>query len=229
VNAGVGTFEAFYASAYQHPWLLWLSALLAAGVVASRRGLDPLMRRYLFALVGLSLLDSWLTANHVYGIGTLPARFAASIPLFFVLAGDLRFLVLVAAATPTGGLRFETSRFAVAASLTAIAPLASKVTLSLVPESLAVPRVLFLVYEVAFSALTLGLLRWHGNLRRATWMRPVSRFVLLYYTLWAAADAIILASGSDWGFALRVVPNVLYYGGLIAVIARCASWPKLSR
>ena len=46
----------------------------------------------------------------------------------------------------------------------------------------------------------------------------MSRFVLLYYGLWAAADALILATGADLGFAVRVVPNVLYYGGLIAVI-----------
>jgi hypothetical protein len=51
----------------------------------------------------------------------------------------------------------------------------------------------------------------------------VSRFVLLYYGLWACADAIILATGADFGFGLRVIPNVLYYGGLIAVIGRCAA------
>ena len=51
----------------------------------------------------------------------------------------------------------------------------------------------------------------------------MSRFVLLYYGLWATADAIILATGSDLGFAVRVVPNVLYYGGLIAVIGGAAA------
>ena len=64
----------------------------------------------------------------------------------------------------------------------------------------------------------LALLRWHPGVRRAPWLRSVSRFVVLYYTLWASADAILLATGSDLGFALRVVPNVLYYGGLIGVI-----------
>jgi hypothetical protein len=54
----------------------------------------------------------------------------------------------------------------------------------------------------------------------------VSRFVLLYYGLWATADVIILATGSDLGFALRVVPNVLYYGGLIGAIGRMAPAPS---
>jgi hypothetical protein len=36
--------------------------------------------------------------------------------------------------------------------------------------------------------------------------------------LWASADAIILATGSDLGYLLRVVPNLLYYGGLIGLI-----------
>ena len=47
----------------------------------------------------------------------------------------------------------------------------------------------------------------------------VCGFVLLYYGLWATADAIILFAGSDLGFGLRVVPNLLYYGGLIAAMA----------
>ena len=78
---------------------------------------------------------------------------------------------------------------------------------------------LFLVYELAFCALTLALLRWHPNARALPWVRAVSRFVLLYYGLWAAADAMLLATGADLGYALRVIPNLLYYGGLVAAIA----------
>ena len=39
----------------------------------------------------------------------------------------------------------------------------------------------------------------------------------------ATADIFILATGSDLGFALRVIPNVLYYGGLIAVMGVAAA------
>ena len=47
----------------------------------------------------------------------------------------------------------------------------------------------------------------------------MSRFVLLYYGLWAASDVVILATGADVGFGLRVVPNLLYYGGFFAALA----------
>jgi hypothetical protein len=58
--------------------------------------------------------------------------------------------------------------------------------------------------------------------RDVAWIAQVSRFVIVYYSLWATADMIILTTSSDLGFALRVVPNLLYYGGLIAVIGRSA-------
>ena len=82
---------------------------------------------------------------------------------------------------------------------------------------------MFLVYEIAFFLLTLALLKWHSRLKATPWLRKVSLFVLVYYGLWATADAIILTTESDLGFALRVVPNVLYYGGLIAMMGWAAA------
>ena len=43
--------------------------------------------------------------------------------------------------------------------------------------------------------------------------------MVLYYSLWASADLLILTTGLDLGYGLRVVPNLLYYGGLIATLA----------
>ena len=88
----------------------------------------------------------------------------------------------------------------------------------LVPGSEDSARILFLIYEVAFACLTLTILRKNANARSNPWLRSVSWFVILYYSLWASADAIILTTGSDLGYLLRVVPNLLYYGGLVAVI-----------
>jgi len=212
-----GIFEAFYASAWQHPVALWIAALTNAALGLSRRDLDPSLRRYVVALTALSLVDAWLTATHVYGIGALPGSLASVLPLFFVLAGDFRYLLLWEAATADGAMAITPRAVARAAALTAIVPiLAQLVTAG------REPRVLFFVYELAFCALTLALLRWHPNARALPWVRAVSRFVLIYYGLWATADAILLATGSDLGFALRVIPNLLYYGGLLAVIARLA-------
>ena len=99
---------------------------------------------------------------------------------------------------------------------------------SVLPESWGGPRTLFFVYEVAFFVLAASLLTWHRNCQAVYWMRSVSLFVMLYYGLWASVDAFLLATGADVGFLFRVLPNWLYYGGLIGAIAWMApSVPRL--
>jgi len=212
-----GPFEAFYASAWHHPLALWLAAAAGGAVCLARRDLHPSVRRYGVALAVLSFCDAWLTSTHVIGLGALPASLASTLPLLFVLAGDFRYPLLWDAATPGGALAFSARGLARAAALTAIVPITAQLA-----ASGREPRVLFLLYELAFCALTMALLRWHPNARALPWVRAVSRFVLLYYGLWAAADALLLATGADSGFALRVIPNLLYYGGFIAALARLA-------
>ena len=219
----VGPFELFYAGFVQHPMLLWLAALAAGAYCGRLKGVPSRMQIYCAALVVLSVLDAWLTSNEILGIGRLPVGLSGAVPLFFVLAGDFRYLLLVSAATPGGGLQLTPARLIAALGLTAIVPLLSQVLLSVLPASLNTPRTLYLVYELMFVVLTLCLLRFARSVGEAAWLQRVSRFVLCYYGFWATADVIILATGSDLGFALRVVPNLLYYGGLIAVIGRESS------
>jgi hypothetical protein len=219
----VGIFEAFYASPAQHPFLLWIATGVAFAWATTRPGLDPSLRRYCALLTALSLTDAWLTTIHVFGFGELSGWQASAVPLFFVLAGDFRFLLLFAVATRRGAVEPNLRGFLAAAGLTLIVPIFSQGVVTLLPEASSGPRVLFLVYEVAFVLLTAALLRWHPAVGSVPWLKPVSCFVLLYYALWASADLIILSTGSDLGFLLRVLPNLLYYGGLIAVIATCAS------
>ena len=218
---GPGGFEAFYASAWQQPIALWLAALAGAAVCLARRDLDASVRHYCLALTALSLCDAWLTATHVLGLGALPASLASTVPLGFVLAGDFRYLLLWEAATPDGRIAITARGLMRAVVLTAIVPILAQLA-SAGRET----RVLFLVYELSFCALTAALLRFHPKSRELPWVRAVSRFVLLYYGLWAASDVVILAAGADAGFALRVIPNLLYYGGLVAAIARLAPAPR---
>ena len=223
--ADPGPFERFYASALQHPWLLWAAALAALARVRTLPGLSPDLRRYTTALVGLSLADAWLTSSHVYGVGPLTGPLASAVPLFFVLAGDLRFLLLVLVGRPDGTLAWRGPAVLGAVGLTLVVPLGSQLVMSALPDRLDTSRVLFLVYEVAFAALTLALLAVAPQLRGNAWLRRVAGFVVVYYALWATADAVILGLHADWGFGLRVVPNVLYYGGLIAAMAVFAPRP----
>jgi len=209
-----GPCEVFYASAWQHPLALWVAAAAGAVVCLARRDLHPSVRRYGLALALLSACDAWLTADRTFGIGALPAPLTGVVPLFFVLAGDFRYLLLWEAATPEGAIAPSPTGVGRAALLTAIVPIFAQVVTA--GREL---RVLFLVYELAFCALALALLHGHPNARALPWVRAVSRLVLLYYGLWAAADAMLLATGADLAYALRVVPNLLYYGGLIAAIS----------
>jgi hypothetical protein len=225
MEAELAPFEAFYSSPLQHPILLWLAAAGATALCAAKRGLDPSVRRYCIALGLLSALDAWLTSNHVYGVGSLPDSLAGAVPLLFVLLGDYRYLLLVTAGTPGGALEPNARRLWTAAGLCMIVPLFSQAALLLQAGGPADSRVTFLIYEVAFLCLTGALLRWHPSARETPWIRSVSRFVVLYYGLWAAADTLILLTGSDLGFLLRVVPNLLYYGGLIAAIGAYAPNP----
>jgi len=217
-----GVFESFYAGSIQHPLLLWIAALLGVAVCLGRRKLSPILRRYCVVLTLLSLADAWLTSNDIPGLGALPSSLAGVVPLFFVLAGDLRFLLIVTGGTGDGNLELRGRNLAAAAALTLVVPLSTQLVLMMLPAQLDRPRVMFLIYELAFVGLTLMLIRWSSRVRTIHWLRRLCYFVVLYYGLWVLADAIILVGGWDVGYLIRVVPNLLYYGGLIAAIALLA-------
>ena len=211
-----GPFALFYASAWQHPIALWLAAAAGAAVCVARRDLHASTRAYALALAALSGLDAWLTANHVFGIGSLPPSLAIWVPLSFVIAGDARYLLLWDAATPQGQIALTPGALARGIALALVVPISAFAIATLWS---APTRVLYLAHELLFCALTVALMRWHPRAHALPWVRAVSRFVLLYYALWAAADVALLATGADLGYALRVVPNLLYYGGFVAAIA----------
>ena len=48
-----------------------------------------------------------------------------------------------------------------------------------------------------------------GALRR--YLRGLTTYAAVYYALWAGADVLIQWVGLDAGWALRVLPNQLYY------------------
>ncbi|MEE3328850.1 MAG: hypothetical protein VX252_16040 [Myxococcota bacterium] len=219
----MGIFETFYNSPIQHPILLWVAASLCALYGIRQRGLHPSMRHFLIFLTVLSLCDAWLSSHHIYGYGTLSGTAKSVVPLFFVLAGDFRYLILVTTAQPDGSIRWSARSVVVALALTLVVPLSSQLIMGLLPESQQSSRVLFLVYEIEFWLLTWALILWHPQIKRSPWLKTISNLVLIYYGLWATADAFLLATGSDLGFALRVIPNILYYGGLIAAVGVAAA------
>jgi hypothetical protein len=213
-----GVFEAFYQSPLQHPILLWISNLFGTGLaLLAIRRLAPARRRpiqnfvLLWALI--STLDAWLSANHVYGFGSLPGGLSSIIPFLFVWAGDYRIFIAMDSRIP--------SWRGVAASLV-VPILAGALTLG------QTPRILFLTYELMFMAwiLLYGKLT---KLDRVGSARRIRNLALTFYSLWVIADLLILilpVPTNDLGFAVRVIPNLIYYGAFGLVCGRAWSAEK---
>jgi hypothetical protein len=133
----------------------------------------------------------------------------------FVLLGDFRVLLLVLRLA-----RPQTRWLRDAALWTLPVPL-----LAWAVESDARSRwpalpdqTIWLVYELGFLALALVwrnvlVPRWAAeeDSRRLGFLRDVLGYAAVYYALWAFADVLIMVFGLDVGWALRIVPNQLYY------------------
>jgi hypothetical protein len=213
------SYAAFYDSFIQHPLLLWAAALVGLLFALSRRGLSRSLRWFCVALTVLSLLDAWLTTPQIPGIGPLSGVAASLVPLAFVLLGDFRYFVFIESARSDGTLSATFRGLVRACAWTLVVPLGSQLVVVLLDSE--EPRTLFLVYEALFVVLSLAIsaLYLPRQVAALRWTRRVTRFVIGYYALWAAADAIILTTGDDVGFLLRVIPNALYYGGFVPATA----------
>jgi hypothetical protein len=217
------SYAELYDSFIQHPLLLWVGAFLGVLIALWRPGLSRSVRWFCVAFAIVSVLDAWLTATHIPGIGRLSGPAASLVPLAFVLIGDFRYFFFIESARSDGTLVASSGAVARACTWTLVVPLGSQLVITALSSH--DPRVLFLVYETLFVVLsvsiaTLYLPRRSDALR---WTRRVTGFVIGYYALWATADAIILTTKADLGFLLRVVPNVLYYGCFVPMVAWTAA------
>ncbi|MGB5410501.1 MAG: hypothetical protein WBN09_03150 [Woeseiaceae bacterium] len=216
------SYAEFYDSFLQHPLLLWTAAILGLLLALSRPGLPATVRRYCTALATIALLDAWLTTTDVPGIGPLTGAAASFVPLAFVMIGDFRFFLFIESAKPDGTVATSAGAWMRASAWTLLVPTGSQLVVFTFGSN--EPRILFVIYETLFVVLSIGLARVYlpRRSRALLWTRRVTWFVMAYYALWAAADAVILTTGFDVGFLLRVLPNVLYYGGLVPTIAWAA-------
>ena len=189
--------------------VLFLGRLALRGV-AQGPGVEPYAGRYVrvwtvvFALA--SIADP--IATGLFGLPLLP----------FVLLGDYRVFALVLPVMQPG--RPRASVLAEAAAWTVPVPLVAygAVRLMALVGGAPPPATLWIVYESAFAALAVFMMlrvvpRRVGIERAAVrrYVRAVLAFVCAYYVLWVASDVLVM-SGYDAGWGLRVVPNVLYYG-----------------
>jgi len=207
-------FEAIYNSPWHHPAVAWAAAL-AAVPLALALGRTRLVA-LLIVLEAEIALDAWITGAWTPLAASSPWSERAAVA--FVVLGDWRFFYLV-----ERQWRERAPALFVSLLWSLVIPIHSYLAKLAWPAAMADSHLLFFVYEVAFVAM--ALLTGFRARRQiaagpvARWLARLVAFELAQYAGWALADAFILG-GHDWGYALRIAPNVLYY----AAFAPFAVW-----
>jgi hypothetical protein len=159
--------------------------------------------------------------------------FATLIPFLFVLLGDLRVLLLaIGVARPDRTLG---ANLLWTGGITLIVPIATGILYGsiLLLDPQIHGQVMWMIYEFGFLSLCIYLSRiWvpqnlAGEPRAAGYLRAVLGYSAAYYALWFIADVFIVVAGLDLGWAIRIVPNQLYYAFWIPFVYwRFFSRPK---
>jgi hypothetical protein len=206
------------------PLLLLAWLVLTGGRAATTRDARFVHAYALFFAVE-TVLDSLATGPLMRWLGLADTTASLVVLIFFVLLGDFRVLFLLQRlAFPT---RTRERLLAESAAWTLIVPLTALTTRSLL-AALFGPlgdNAIWLIYELCFLVLALwlrqvGLPRWVGAGRatRLAYLRSIASYVAIYYGLWASADVLIQVLGLDVGWALRLIPNQLYYAFFVPFV-----------
>ncbi len=192
--------------------VLFLVHLAARGFVPEP-GVEPYATRFVrgwaVAFAALAALDP--VATGVLAWPLLP----------FVLLGDYRVFALLLVVTEPG--RSRATALLEAAGWTLVVPvIALATTRAIAAVAGPLPDVaLWIAYETAFALLALVLIArlvparvGVGRAAVRGYLRAVLAVVVAYYALWAIADVLVLR-GREWGWGLRIVPNLLYYGAFV--------------
>jgi hypothetical protein len=213
------SWKAFYDTQVVGVWLLLVPTAafllrLATRGWAPGPGVEPYAARW---------VRIWTIVFAVAAIADPIATGIFAVPMLpFVLLGDFRVFALLIPVMEPG--RSRASALLEAAAWTVPVPLLAigiVKTMAFALGNEPPASTLWMTYEAAFAGLAVffatrvvprrvGIER--GPVRR--YAVAVMAFVVVYYVLWVASDALV-ASGVDAGWALRVVPNVLYYGVLV--------------
>jgi hypothetical protein len=234
----VASWYEIYASDLQGVYALWVvPTIFLVYLLTTRRrrelslvapGATRFIRAYAVAFTVETIVDPLASGPLLRWLGLAGGWPATAVTIVFVLLGDFRVFLLVFFLT-TVGRRRSTGRPAEvglggvagrAAAWTLIVPLATVAAwsvLKVVVHNLPAHSI-WLVYELAFVVMALVL---RGRVvpgevpssrpELRAYLRDVTAYVALYYALWAGADVLILAADVDEGWALRMLPNQLYY------------------
>ena len=205
--------KAVYESPWHNPFLSWVAGAVFLVVLARRL---PFFHAFALLFTAEIMADALLTGGWS-PLGPGAATAASVSAVAFVVLGDWRYFLLLERYAWRVPARLPVGLASLLASL--VVPLASMGLVRFGPASWqGSSRVLFLVYELLFALLAAGLrvrLRAWGWPRLDPTLRPwlvaLTNFELVQYAGWAAADVLLLLGYDDFGYALRLVPNVMYY------------------
>jgi len=219
--------DAVFHTIYSSIWTTTVVVAVAAFVLCA-----AWMRRQPFVTAFVAMWTIEIVVDAIIagtGSSWLSKEAATIASLILVIAGDYRFFFLIERqarqptttpmATTTAGPAVWLGAFGFALFVPIVA------SSTFLPEEGTDGRWTYLFFESTFFVFVtiLRLTLIPRRLRATTpavrrWLLRVTHFELLQYALWITADIIIL-SGHDVGFALRLVPNVMYYALFLPFVA----------
>jgi len=229
---GFQSWQAFYESDVQSLYSLVVLPIAFLVYLVIRGAAGPgrssahasFVRRYCVAFALLAIADPIATGPLVRALGGPGTRVDLVLSCFFVWLGDFRVFWLL---FRLSGPRIAGAAVLEALAWTTIVPIAAfslraglGAFLPGLPENTIWP-----VYEACFTILALVLRAriLPARMARASprlrcYVRAVAGYAALYYALWAISDALILVFGLDAGWALRALPNQLYYAWYVPLV-----------
>jgi hypothetical protein len=230
---GLPSWQAFYEGDAQSLYAVVVPPAAFLGYLAFRAcsggaGISPghasFVRRYCLAFGLLTILDPLCTGPLARALGGPGTRAGLVLSCFFILLGDFRvFWLLFRLSGPrtAGAVALEAAGWTLI--VPAVALLLRAALGAVFPE---LPEnTIWLVYELCFAILAIWLRAALLPRRMAQagpalhrFVRAVAGYSALYYALWAVSDALILFLGLDVGWALRAIPNQLYYAWYVPLV-----------
>ena len=212
-------FEEFYRADWPQTFFLFSIPLGLLFFLPRKKGA---FSTYLWLFTLMAVADPLMTGPLIHSL-QIEGPLATAVPIFFVIFGDLRFFAVLEQFRDRGESGWE-NRVAPwwrAIAWSFLVPVLQALLIQLFPDSFENPHATYLVYEILFfflaSFFLLHRAKKNNNPETARWLKELCLLCMLYYCLWASADVFILL-GYDWGFALRLVPNLLYYGLFLPLV-----------
>ncbi|MFT3771878.1 MAG: hypothetical protein QM820_41245 [Minicystis sp.] len=218
-------FQAIYDSPWHNPASFWAAALAFLAVWMRKK---PFLVAF-FALFGVEILADALATGGWSPLSFHKSPLTTPIAIAFVILGDFRYFLLVERFARRPAIQpaeaTSANAWASSAALSFVVPVLGAAANRALPARFSDTRWTFLTYEVIFFFFALAL-RFLVLPRRLdavpaavrAWLLAVTDFEIAQYALWAVSDVIILA-GADAGFALRLVPDFMYYAFFLPFVA----------